>query len=112
MAAPLRKQIFKKQLPLALPFTKGKQQSGFCFSKGDVQLEYVLRKGPMVVQALNPMQISWYLAHFSLWSNLTLIFFRTQMCFWLGQSCSWWLELRAYVMCSILWVSSESESIF
>ena len=40
-ATPLRKQIFKKWLPPVLPFTKGKQQSGFCFSKGDAWLEYV-----------------------------------------------------------------------
>ena len=39
----MQKQIFKKQLPLVLPFAKGKQQSGFCFSKGDVWLEYVTR---------------------------------------------------------------------
>ena len=37
----MRKQIFKKQPPPVLPFAKGKWQSGFCFSKGDVQLEYV-----------------------------------------------------------------------
>ena len=40
------KQIFKKQLPLVLPFTKGKWQSGFCFSKGDVWLEYVSKRHP------------------------------------------------------------------
>ena len=41
-AAPLQKQIFKKWPPPVLPFTKGKQQSSFRFSKGDVRLEYVI----------------------------------------------------------------------
>ena len=38
---PYINKMLKKQLPLVLPFTKGKQQSGFCFSKGNVQLKYV-----------------------------------------------------------------------
>ena len=36
VAAPLQKQNFKKRLLPVLPFAKGKGQSSFCFSKGDV----------------------------------------------------------------------------
>ena len=43
MATPLWKQIFKKRPPLVLLFAKGKWQSGFCFSKGDIWLEYVVK---------------------------------------------------------------------
>ena len=42
MATPFRKQFFKKQPWAVLPFAKGKQQSSFCFSKGDIWLEYVI----------------------------------------------------------------------